>query len=253
MLCFSRVVLCPLRDFCLLGESQLQQIHATQPAPVLLINILPYAPELDWGGIVTLCGCRWSGWVTRSCEPLRTTGTTPSSSSTSSSATTLPNWLGSRSPRWVGEVFVQFVCLCVRLFDGAFFLIVFFIFTFLLIPGVSLLRDFADFREKWSLVSGKLTFVQRKRHVGTSKFLSKSVLLAPDWTELISRFKYFRGEGWGGIPPDPPSRVPLIFREKPLLASNPCNPFREIQAALLSCRSSATQSYKCMMGLFVFP
>ena len=43
--------------------------------------------------------------------------------------------------------------------------------------GVSFLRDFVDFREKWSPVSGKLAFVQRKRPVGTSKNLVKKSFL----------------------------------------------------------------------------
>ena len=52
--------------------------------------------------------------------------------------------------------------------------------------GVPFLRDFADFREKWSPVSGKITFIQRKRHVGTSKNLGKkSFFLAPDCTKLM--------------------------------------------------------------------
>ena len=45
--------------------------------------------------------------------------------------------------------------------------------------GVPFLRDWADFGEKWSPVSGKLTFVQRKGHVGTSKNLVKKSFLGP--------------------------------------------------------------------------
>ena len=51
-------------------------------------------------------------------------------------------------------------------------------------PGVSFLRDFADFREKRTSVSGKLTFVQWIRHVGTSKNLVRKCFLlqiAPNW------------------------------------------------------------------------
>ena len=42
--------------------------------------------------------------------------------------------------------------------------------------GVPFLRDFADFREKRSPVSGQLAFVQRKRHtfVGTNKIIVKT-------------------------------------------------------------------------------
>ena len=59
-----------------------------------------------------------------------------------------------------------------------------FIIIIMIIAGMSFLRDFADFREKWSPVSGKLTFVQRKRHVGASKNLVKNsfwLQIAPNW------------------------------------------------------------------------
>ena len=52
------------------------------------------------------------------------------------------------------------------------------------IAGVPFRRDFADFREEWSPVSGKLTFVQRKRHV--------------DHTCTKYCQKVFLG-GWGGV------------------------------------------------------
>ena len=59
---------------------------------------------------------------------------------------------------------VVWMCVCVLLCFVH-------LFQFVSFAGVSFLKDFSDFREKWSPVSGKLTFVQRTRHVGTSKNL----------------------------------------------------------------------------------
>ena len=84
------------------------------------------------------------------------------------------------------------------------------------VPGVSFLREFADFRGKKVKSRFRETqFVQRKKTCRyIPKNLSKSLFGgAPDGAKLISRLKTFPGEQ----PPDPPpprNRVPLMFREK---------------------------------------